>query len=65
MINESKHFPINSSSFLAGRMIETLGLSCSFLSNLSRYGVNLTEFIIDLIKNIHAMDTPIKIAVSE
>jgi len=56
---------MNSSSFLAGRITDTLGLDSVVFSNLSRYGVNLNESIIDLIRNIHAPQIPIRIAVNE
>ena len=61
----SKHLPINSSSFLAGIIIETLGADFEVFSNLSRYGVNLNELTIDLMRNTQAPQTPIRIAVSE
>jgi hypothetical protein len=51
------------SSFLAGRMIETLGVDSDLFSNLSRYGVSLNESIIDLMRKIHAPQTPIKITI--
>ena len=56
---------MNSSSFLAGRIIETLGVAFDLFSNLSKYGVSLNESLIDFMRKIHAPQIPISIIVSE
>ena len=63
-MRESRHFPINFSSFRAGKIIETFGFSCSFFSNLSKNGDSLNVLNMDFIKAIHVAETPIKIATS-
>jgi len=63
-MSESRHFPINFSSFRAGKIIETYGFSCSFFSNLSNNVDSLNVLNMDLIKTIHVAETPIKIATS-